>query len=350
MNAADLIEIMLVAIVSAIAAVLLTVWVSSLMRAHRIRIEPTLGEARRAIIASLSGGGQEPGEVFPKLGRFSEHYIVSVMLDLAPSVTGTSRSALVALGESIGVTERALRGVRSRRWSTRLYAARVLTAFGTESPAMHDLLTDRSPDVRAQAAAWCAVFPTPEGIDELIRLLGDADGQCRFAAQDSLIRIGTPASEALITTLGTAGDQVTGRILEIAAATGDPRFGGPTRALLADPLHANRALAADVLASTGGASAGPTLQGLLDDPSDAVVKSAAKGIGKLAFRSGAAAVEPLLSHPTWKVRKQAGMTLLALGAPGAILLQANSPGFGPAADMATHALQLQALSIQEEAR
>jgi hypothetical protein len=49
------------------------------------------------------------------------------------------------------------------------------------------------------------------------------------------------------------------------------------------------------------------------------------------------------------LRKQAGMTLLALGAPGTILLRANAPGGGPAAEMALQALQLQFLSAEATA-
>ena len=98
MSAVDLVVTMLIVIGSAIAAVLVTVWVSSLVQAHRVRIEPTLGEARQAIIAALSGGPQESDDALANLSRFSERYIVSVMLDLAPSVSGSSRSVLVVTG------------------------------------------------------------------------------------------------------------------------------------------------------------------------------------------------------------------------------------------------------------
>ena len=46
MSTDELVVIILIVIGSAIAAVLITVWVSSLIRAHMIRIEPTLAEAR----------------------------------------------------------------------------------------------------------------------------------------------------------------------------------------------------------------------------------------------------------------------------------------------------------------
>jgi HEAT repeat protein len=349
MSAVDLVVIMLVAIGSAIVAVLATVWVSSLVRAHRVRIEPTLGEARHAIVAALSGGSQQSDDALAHLSRFSRRYVASLMLDLAPSVSGSSRAVLVSLGEQIGIIDRARTGVGSQRWSTRLYSARVLTAFGVDCPRMYALLIDRSPEVRAQAAAWCVAVQNPLGIENLILLLGDTDGQCRFAAQDSLIRIGLPASEALISALGTSDEDVKARILEIAAAMGDDRYFDKARGLLADPSPSTRALAAALLASTGSRSAGPALVAMLDDPSDEVVLAAAAGLGKLGFWSGAAAVELLLTHPAWELRKQAGMTLLALGAPGSILLRAGAAGVGPAAEMAMQSLQLQSLSIQEEA-
>jgi len=214
---------------------------------------------------------------------------------------------------------------------------------------VYDLLVDRSPEVRAQAAAWCVAVPTPAGTDHLVRLLGDPDGQCRFAAQDALIRIGLPGSEALIAALDGADDAVAGRILEIAAAIGDDRYFAYASAVLADPSRANRAVAVAALASTGNRSAGPTLVDLLADESDDVVLAATTGVGKLSYWSGAPAIEPLLSHSSWDIRKAAGMTLLTLGAPGAILLRADAPGVGPAADMALQSLQLHALSTPEVA-
>jgi hypothetical protein len=349
MSAIDLLIIMLITIGSAIAAVLLTVWISSLVQAHRIRMEPTLGEARRLIVTALSGETVQSDNALSSLSRLSERYIVNVMLGLAPSVSGSSRSVLAALGRQIGAIDRASTGLHSVWWSTRLYSARVLTAFGVESPVMYDHFSDRAPEVRAQAAAWCVAVQSSEGIGHLIRLLGDADGQCRFAAQDALIRIGLPATGALINALNDADNELTGQILAIASAMGDDRYRGKADAILGDRLNVNRASAIAVLASTGSPGTGPTLIGFLDDSSDQVAQAAAAGLGKLGFWSGAAALEPLLSHPSWDVRKQAAMTLLELGASGTILLQESARGAGPASEMGLYALQLQSLSTQEVA-
>jgi HEAT repeat protein len=346
MTAIALVVIVLVIIGSVIAAVLIAIATSGLIQAHRVRLEPLLSDAREAIIAALSGGESRVNEAFASLNGFSRRYIVSVMLDLAPSVTGTSREILISLGEKIGVIQRAHRGLRRRRWATRLYSARVLGAFGVESERLSTMLTDRSAEVRAQTAAWSVVKPDPLTIERLIGLLDDADGLCRFAAQDALIRIGLPGTEALIGALETANEDVTGRILEIASATGDERFYPAALALSTVSSPTTRALAAGVLAHTGNPSAGPDLVALLDDPSDDVVLAAAAGIEALSYWPAAASIEPLLGHPVWELRKQAGLTLLALGAPGSIFLRTNAPGEGPAAEMAVQALELQSLANQ----
>jgi hypothetical protein len=349
MTAIDLLVGLLIAIGSAIIAVLGAVGVSSVIRAHQVRREPLLAEARQAIVVALSGGEVNTRDAFTSLNRFSKRHTVKLMLDLAPSVTGASRLVLLSLGEDTGVLERARNGVHSRRWSTRLYAARVLTAFGVKSDEMCLLLRDPSPEVRAQAAAWSVVTPNSVAIERLISLLDDPDGLCRFAAQDALIRIGLAAADALICALETANEELTGRILRIAAAMGDERFYGPAFVLASDSSARTRALATSVMARTGNPSAGEALVALLDDRSDEVVLAAAAGLAKLSYWPGAADVEPLLSHASWKLRQQAGLTLLAMGAPGMILLRASAPGSGPAAEMADRALQVQTLSNRFEA-
>jgi HEAT repeat protein len=349
MSAMELLIISLVVIGAAITAVLVTVIVSSQVEAHRIRIEPVLGDARRSIVTALSGGESEFDAACVSLSRLSERQVIAVLLDLAPSVSGASRSILVTLGERTGVLKRARSGVTRRRWFTRLYSARVLTAFGVESEELCRLLSDRSSEVRSQAAAWSVVAPNPESIERLIGLLRDPDGLCRFAAQDALIRIGLPASDALMGALDTDDGEVVRRVLEIAAAMGDARFYRHAMSLTSDPAPATRALAVAVLARTADPHAGPALVALLDDQSEVVVLAAATGIATLAYWPGATKIEPLLGHPSWELRKQAGLSLLALGAPGAIMLRTTAPGDGLAGEMAVQALQLRSISIRSDA-
>jgi HEAT repeats len=347
MSTADVLIIMLTIIGTAIVAVLFTVAMSSLVRAHRMRLEPSLGDARQAIVEALSGGGAESDHAVAVLSGFASRHVTSVMLELVPSVTGTSRDVLVALGERTGVLPRVRDGLHRRRWSTRLYSIRVLSAFGVATEEMCGLLTDRSPEVRGQAASWAVVAPSVEVLAGLIALLSDPDGLCRFAAQDALVRIGLVGSEALISALETPKDEdAARRMLEVAAAMGDERFYEKAIQFTANASPDTRALAVAVLARTGSPSAGPALVKLLDDSSEDVIRAAAVGIAKLSYWPGGAAVEPFLGHPSWELRKQAGLTLLALGAPGEILLRSVAPGLGLSGEMAFRALQLQSISIQ----
>ena len=349
MTAVGLVVLALIVIGSMIALVLLVIITNGLIESHRDRLEPSLVDVREAILTAVSGEESTAAEIIGKASGFSKRYIVDVMLDLAPSVEGTSRAILVSLAERIGVVRRARKGVRSRRWSTRLYSARVLTAFGVDSEDCYPLFSDKSPEVRAQAAAWAVACTSAKAIELLIVLLDDSAGQCSFAAQDAFIRIGLRGTEPLMDALTTANEDVVRRILEIAVATSDDRFYAQALSLSADPSPATRALAASVLACSGHPSAGGDLVALLGDPSDDVVLAAASGLQKLSYWPGAASVEPLLDHEWWELRKQAGLTLLALGAPGEILLRVNSPGDGPAAEMAVQALELRSATAEREA-
>lgn len=346
MSVLEILIAMLIVIGTAIAAVLGTVAVSSLVRAHRIRLEPSLGDARNAIVEALSGGEAESDKAVAVLNRFSRRNVTNVMLELAPSLTGTSRSVLIALGERTGILPRMRAGLHRRRWSARLYSIRVLSSFGVESEEISALLTDRSSEVRAQAAAWAVKAPSAAVLVGLIGLLSDADGLCRFSAQDALVRIGLVGSEALISGLETTDEDVARRILEVAAAMGDERFYASALELTAHTSPDTRALAATVLARTGSSGAGPVLVKLLDDSSEDVVGAAIVGIARLSYWPGGAAVAALLDNASWELRKQAGLALLALGAPGEILLMSAAPGDGLAAEMAVQALQVRTLSTQ----
>ena len=340
MSTVWLIGIVLIGIGVAILGVLGTILTNGMIQARRVRYEPLVAEAQRAVVAALIGGDSEVAVALEALKALPARFTVGLILDLAPSVSGSSQSVLVGLGEGLGLVRRAKRGIASIRWPTRLYSARVLTAFAIEDDRMVLMLSDRSGEVRAQAAAWCVVKPTPDAIQTLVSKLGDPDGLCRFAVQDSLVRIGLPAIEPMVRELGTASGEIVDRILEIAAASGDTRFFAPSLELTRSDSPETRSRAASVLARVGDPSAGPTLESMLSDTSDLVVLSALSALASTSYWSACPAVAHLLDHPSWEVRNQAGLTLLALGAPGEIFLLTASSGGGIAAEMASRILQL----------
>jgi HEAT repeat protein len=340
MSTVWLIVIVLIVIGVAIAGVLGTILTNGMIQARRLRYEPLVSEAHRAVVAALIGGEREAAVALEALKALPSSMTLALILDLAPSVSGSSQSALIGLGEGLGLVRRAKRGLASIRWPTRLYSARVLTAFAIEDSRMVLMLSDRSAEVRAQAAAWCVVKPTPEAIETLVNKLNDPDGLCRFAVQDSLVRIGLPAIEPMVRRLDTAPPEIVDRLLEIAAASGDARFFSRSLNLTRSESPGTRARAASVLARIGDPSAGATLESMLFDTSDRVILASLSALASISYWSACPAVAHLLDHPSWEVRNQAGLTLVALGAPGEIFLLTASSGAGLAAEMAERILQL----------
>jgi len=131
----------------------------------------------------------------------------------------------------------------------RLHAARLLSLIGGGSTAVPRLLKDRHPEVRAQAAEWAGQHPDPAVIEDLLELLSDPWGLCRFSAQDSLERLGRAVEGPLVDHL--AGKRATEAALQVAAGIPGPRLRTPALALVCDPRDGMRAQAATVLAAIG---------------------------------------------------------------------------------------------------
>lgn len=108
------------------------------------------------------------------------------------------------------------------------------------------------------------------------------------------------------------------------------------------PDSAVRAGSARVLGATGGETAPAVLWPLLADPVAEVRQAAVQALGRLRHWASAAQILPLLGDPTWPVRRETAIALLAMGAPGALILRTalGSPDRF-AADMAAQALGAQ---------
>ena len=91
--------------------------------------------------------------------------------------------------------------------------------------------------------------PDPAVIEDLLELLSDPWGLCRFSAQDSLERLGRAVEGPLVDHL--AGKRATEAALQVAAGIPGPRLRTPALALVCDPRDGMRAQAATVLAAIG---------------------------------------------------------------------------------------------------
>jgi hypothetical protein len=270
-----------------------------------------------------------------------------LLVELAPSLSGAVRETVRGVAEELGVTRYAERLTRSIFWGRRLRGARLLTALGGSERVMLPLFVDPAPAVRAQAAEWAADHPTPTVVAALLGRLADPATLCRFAVQDSLLRLGPAATAPMARYLATGRGAEAAPALEVAAAIPHADFMASALALCHDPHPATRARALGLAAAIGGAEATAAVLERLGDDDPGVRAAAARAVGRLGHWQGAGAVARLLRDGEWEVRQAAGVALRVLGGPGMILLGRYRDGDDPdAADMARQVLDVAAVEAR----
>lgn len=304
-----------------------------------------LDGVRVALRESLAERDRTPGFArdFMRLPMRLQIYLLA---ELAPHLSGVEQQALRRLARRAGLLAKAERLCRSAFWSRRLFGAKLCTLVGHTTPAMTALLTDRHPAVRAQAVEWAVHHPDPAVIDALLRMLGDRDGRCRFAAQDTLVRIGHAAIAPLIDYLGQADHAGLLGALEVALTMADARLIEPTTALVDAPAPDVRVRAVSLLGALGSERGLERITRALGDPDPAVRIAALRALAGLTHWPVAPTVARLLHDAAWDVRRQAALTLRAFGAPGLIFLRRLRDSSDPvAAAVARYALDLAAAGV-----
>lgn len=304
-----------------------------------------LDGVRVALRASLADGDRTKGFArgFTRLPMRLQIYLLG---ELAPHLSGVEQQALRRLARRAGLLAKAERMCRSPFWSRRLFGAKICVLVGHATPIRTVLLADRHPAVRAQAVEWAVHRPDPSVIDVLLQMLGDRDGRCRFAAQDTLVRIGHPAIAPLIGYLRTADHAGRLGALEVALTMADARFIEPATVLVDAAAPEVRARAVALLGALGSERGLSRITQALADEDPAVRIAALRALSGLVHWPAAAAVAALLHDGAWDVRRQAALTLRAFGPPGLLFLRRlrDSPDHVAAA-VARYALDLSAAGV-----
>jgi HEAT repeat protein len=279
-----------------------------------------LQQARVAFAEALADGADR-ATVAQALRGLPVRDTLGLLASFAPTLAGDGRNALSRVAADAGITARAERAARSRRWTRRLHAAQVLATVGGGATTMPRLLDDPRPEVRAQAAGWAAAERDPDISRRLVRHLDDPELLSRFSVQDALLRQGTVALPALAEALDHAEGPSAARLLAVCAASGDRAFGASALRLLDDPHPPTRALAVDLASRTAGAEAMERIEALLDDDDTAVRAAAATALGRAHHWTAGPRLRARLRDPEWDVRRAAALALDALGPAGALLLR-----------------------------
>jgi HEAT repeat protein len=350
MSVADIVRISLlvleVALLAGLAILFSHAFGILLLRRRRI---PRVDRGRRAVYAlmpAMAGGGSpltdaERGDLFTHLSRLSGAEQEEVIAPLARSLTPEACAPLRAIAEEIGLLDRAEAWCRSYNWSTRLRGARLNSALCSGEDVMVDLLRDRHPAVRAQAAEWAARHAAPEVVARLLEMIDDPDAFSRFAVQDALLRLGNDAVEPLARFLEQRDGPAIEPAIRVASALPHPRFLSAAIRHAGSEAAGVRVRAMNLLGSIGGSEVARLLVDRLDDEDAGVRASAVRALGRIGHWPRAPEMAARLRDTSWDVRRAAGLALRDLGSPGILVLRrmtADANSF--AADMATQVLDL----------
>jgi hypothetical protein len=296
----------------------------------------------RAVMAGVATAAELDPEAVRRLRALPPGIQSQLLVELTRNLGGSVRERVGVLAAELGLLEHARRLSRSRWWWRRLRGLRLLTAFGgDEAKVVLPRFHDPNPAVRAQAAEWAGDHPSPAAVRALLKMLADPATLCRFAVQDSILRVGLPAAELLAEHLAASRGRAAAPALQVAAALAQPSFAEPALRLCRDPDPEVRAQAAAVLGAVQGPGCAEVLAGLLADPEPGVRAAAAAALGRIGHWPSAPAVARLLRDPAFPVRRAAGLALRTLGSPGMLLLGRYRADADPfAADMARQVLDL----------
>ena len=296
-------------------------WVGS----RRRRLAAPIAAARGAVVATVDRDASE-NDAVRLLRELPERERITVLADLAPTVRGLQRERLELLARQAGVLDVADRWARSRRWWRRLHSARLHSLLGGSRVTLEPLLDDRSWEVRAEAAGWASEFSDAPVTERLLMMLDDPEPLPRFAARDSLRRIGKPAAGPLTQLLESASRRQAAAALDVAVSIAEPGMLPAALHLRKDQSPATRARSATLLGALGGEAAVAALVTLLEDPEPGPRAAAAHALGKLGHWPAAGDLSRCLRDPSWDVRRNAALALRDLGSPGELLLRRARDG------------------------
>lgn len=265
----------------------------------------------------------------------------TVFLETSRSLTGAGKERLRFVAREVSLLDRARKLCESGRWTRRLRGARVLSRMDVSDPVVERLLADPHPAVRAQAAEWAAAQPSASIISTMLTMLADPATQARFAVQDALLRMGGIVADPLAAFLETHSGPPAESGLRVAEALASTGFRPAALRLSASDDAGVRIAATNLLGAIGDAPSAERLMQLLRDPDSRVRAAAARGLGRMQHWQAAAQLADGLRDRAWQVRRDAGLALRSIGAPGALFLRRALKGDDAfAADMAQLVLDL----------
>lgn len=295
----------------------------------------------RDSLARLVNRGAVNVEEMDALESLPRDVHVIAFLEISRNLSGAGKERLRFLAQRVGVIDRARALCVSRLWKRRLRGARILSQLDVPDPLVLALLADEHPAVRAQAAEWAASQPSVAVISAMLELLADPATQARFAVQNALLRMGNVVAGPLRDFLESHTGRAAEAGLRVAESLAEASFGPAALRLSTSEDVSIRVASAKLLGAIADASAAQRLIAMLRDDEAPVRAAAAHSLGRMQHWQAGSLLADALRDRTWRVRREAGLALRAIGAAGALFLRRALKGDDRfAADMAQQVLDL----------
>ena len=319
----EFIELTTVVMLALIALmVILTVGVKTLRylkvswyRRHYKKIEPALENF------VLTGEDQPELSLLRPWQR--DLFLSRLIVERMGLLRGAGREYLMRLARDMGLVDRYLRALESRRRWRRARAAENLGYFGGQRAVgpLGELLSDEDETIRAVAARALARIGSDEAVRLLVRTLDAPSELTRLRVAENLERVGYPVVGPLVDSLENSlgAEQVQGPVMAVRVL-GHLRASEAREVLRAaasagreEDLRAQATLA---LGKIGDPEDVPTLLESARDESWPVRAQAANALGMIGEVSTAPTLKELAADREWWVRLNATKALANMGPEG----------------------------------
>ena len=285
-------------------------------RASIARVGPA-----RALIARHLEDRTLSSQDLAALRTLSAPDAIRLFFVVAPTVGLVEREWLREVAVTLGLVANARGRTEAEEWWNRLSGARFLTLVGAEPMVMERLSHDAHGAVRSASAIFLAQYPTTTAVETLIGMLDDPSAAARFAAKDSLMRLGALATPTVAARLVDADEQHATVLLQIACAAPSHEYTASATIRRHDASARVRALVARLFRGMGGEFATAQLTEMMRDVDASVRESAVEALGFLNHWSSSPVVAARLEDGSSRVRLAAALALDRFGAPGELFLR-----------------------------
>jgi len=305
------------ALAGATLVILLGIVVQQAVRNRRTRREA----ARRESLMALALEYIEEPEFLPafkaQLQPEDQRLLVQLFADLLPKVRGDYADQVVHLMREMGLRDRCLALLHSRKWWKRADAAAVLGWFGEPQVigALEHALDDPQVEVRLEAARALTRLKAIKSVAGLVARLAVVDATHSLGVQEIFRSLGPGAVTELI---GVLDSEVPEHVKLLAADAlghiGDPRavpallklFETPGRT--GDTIHEHKARRGRAYADRSQPA----------NASVALRLAVVQALSVLVDPRALDAILAALEDPIWEVRAQAAHCASQLGSPAVI--------------------------------